>query len=48
MAKTKQSKSRITSIQYVHDPAAAKGWMELFMEITKKQFLDNCLNKDKE
>lgn len=48
MAKTKQSKSKITSIQYVHDPEAAKDWMELFMEITKKQFLDICLNKDKQ
>lgn len=46
MAQTKHSKGRITSIQYVHDPEAAKGWMELFLEITKKQFLEQSSNKD--
>lgn len=47
MARTKQAKSRITSVQYVHDPEAAKEWMELFIEITKRKFLDRVSNKDK-
>jgi hypothetical protein len=47
MARTKRAKSRITSIQYVHDPEAAKEWMELFMEITKKQYLDQVSNMNK-
>lgn len=46
MKNSKKSKSVITSIQYVHDPEAAKEWMELFMEITKKQYLDRYMNKD--
>lgn len=46
MARTKQAKSRIVSVQYVHDPDAAKEWMELFVEITKKQFLKQVMNKD--
>jgi hypothetical protein len=46
MARTKQAKSKVVSIQYVHDPEAAKEWMELFVEITKKQFLKLVLNKD--
>lgn len=47
MAKTKKPKGngRITSVQYVHDPEAAEKWMELFMEITKRQFLDKSSNK---
>jgi len=47
MSKTKKPKRRITSIQYIHDPDAAKEWMELFMEITKKKFLENASNTDK-
>ena len=33
MAKTKQVKGRLTSIQYVHDPEAANEWMKLLMEM---------------
>ncbi|MFY3790909.1 MULTISPECIES: hypothetical protein [Ureibacillus] len=47
MAKTKKVKGRLTSIQYVHDPEAANEWMKLLMEITKRQFSERCLNKDK-
>jgi hypothetical protein len=47
MAKTKKAKGRITSIQYVHDPESAMKWMELFMEISKKRFLDQVSNIDK-
>jgi hypothetical protein len=47
MARTTQAKGRITSIQYIHDPEAAKEWMNLLMEITKKKFLDQVSNMDK-
>lgn len=43
----KKTKSRITSIQYVHDPEAAKEWMNLFMEITKKKLIEQASHKDR-
>jgi len=46
LKKPKDSKGTITSIQYIHDPDAAKEWMELFIEIIKKQFLDTNMNRD--
>jgi hypothetical protein len=44
---SKKNKARIVSVHYVHDPDAASKWVELLIEITKRQFLDHCLNKDK-
>lgn len=46
LMKKNKAKSRVTSIQYIHDPESAKKWMELFMELTEQQFIDHCLNKD--
>lgn len=46
MTNMKRKKSMITSIQYVHDPDAAQEWLELLMEITKKNFLEQVLNKN--
>lgn len=47
MVRMKKNKSRITSIQYVHDSEAAKEWMNLFMEITKKKFIEQASHKNK-
>lgn len=47
MARIKNTKGRITSIQYVHDPEAAKEWMNLFMEITKKKFIEQASHKNR-
>ncbi len=46
MRKNKKCKNRITSIQYIHDPDAAKEWMGVFMELTKKQFI-HSVTKDR-
>ncbi|WP_175384353.1 hypothetical protein [Bacillus sp. FJAT-27225] len=46
MTKSKRPKNKITSIQYVHDPEAAKEWMNVFMDVTMKHFLSKGKNKD--
>jgi molybdopterin synthase catalytic subunit len=46
MKKGKKNGNKITSIQYIHDPEAAKEWMNLFMEMTKEQFIES-VSKEK-
>ncbi|WP_200894645.1 hypothetical protein [Bacillus alveayuensis] len=45
--KKQKSKKRcqVVSVQYVHDPEAAKEWMELYVEIVKKRVLNEANSK---
>lgn len=47
MGKNKKRMNQITSIQYVHDPNAAKEWMDLFRAITKQQFIQSIRKDEK-
>ncbi len=37
----KKSELVIQSISYVHDPCAAQKWFEIYIDIVKKQLLEN-------
>ncbi|MED4354319.1 hypothetical protein P9265_18670 [Schinkia azotoformans] len=38
---SKQKEITIHSISYVHDPDGAKKWFEIYIDIVKKQLLEN-------
>lgn len=38
-------KYQVVSVQYVHDPEAAKEWMELYVEMTKNSILNEVNSK---
>lgn len=46
MAKRKKSKSKIVSLQYIHDPEAAKEWMDLVVDLAKQQLIKRNEHKD--
>jgi hypothetical protein len=40
-----KKKCQVVSVQYVHDPEAAKEWMKLYVEIVKKRVLNEANSK---
>lgn len=46
MAKRKKSKSKIISFQYIHDPEAAKEWMDLVVDLAKQRLIKQSEHKD--
>ncbi|WP_179295552.1 hypothetical protein [Bacillus sp. FJAT-45350] len=47
MKKHQKKEITIETISYVHDPDAAKQWFETYMEIVKKELLEQ-ISKDKD